>query len=397
MRLANFIESNSELILAEWVEFAAKSGPAGSAMDLTALRDHAQAMLTDIVADLRTPQTDAEQEEKAKGKADADHSGDDTSAQVHGALRAEAGFTLGEMISEFRALRASVIRLWTGASGSLTGADLEDLMRFNEAIDQATAESITRFTRDLDHSKEMFLAILGHDLRTPIGTVIMSSQFMLDTGELKEPHLTLMTRIARSARRMNELVRDLLDLTLTRFGSGIPIARADMDLARVALYAVEEMSTAHPNSVLRIETSGELRGEWDAARLSQVLANLLANAVQYGTAKKPIMVTVQGGTEDVVLRVHNEGPPIARADLPGLFNPLKRLASEGAGAGDAPNLGLGLYIAEQIVTAHRGTIAVESSAEAGTSFTVCLPRRPAAPPRTARTRSKSGTRRRRLD
>lgn len=200
-------------------------------MDLADLRDHALAMLTDIVADLRTPQTKTEQEEKSKGKADADRGGNDTSAEVHGAVRAEGGFTLGEMISECRALRASVIRLWTEASGSLTGADLEDLMRFNEAIDQSTAESITRFTRDLDQSKEMFLAILGHDLRTPIGTVIMSSQFMLDTGELKEPHLTLTTRIVRSARRMNELVRDLLDLTLTRFGSGIPIARADMDLA----------------------------------------------------------------------------------------------------------------------------------------------------------------------
>lgn len=195
---------------------------------------------------------------------------------------------------------------------------------------------------------------------------------------------------------MNELVRDLLDLTLTRFGSGIPIVRADMDMARVALYAVEEMSTAHPESVLRVETSGELRGEWDAARLSQVLANLLANAVQYGTAKKPINVTIQGRAEDVVMRVHNEGSPIPPADLHGLFNPLKRLASDEVGAGDRPNLGLGLYIAEQIVTAHGGTIAVESSAEAGTSFTVCLPRRPAAPPRAARTRSKSA-RRRRLD
>ena len=396
MGLADFIESNSDAILAEWVEFAAKSGPAGNAMDVTALRDHAQAMLNDIVADLRTPQSDAEQEEKSKGKADPDHAGSDTSAEVHGAVRAEGGFTLGEMISEFRALRASVIRLWTKACGSLTAADLEDLMRFNEAIDQATAESITRFTRDLDSSKEMFLAILGHDLRTPIGTVIMSSQFMLDTGELKEPHLTLMTRIVRSARRMNELVRDLLDLTLTRFGSGIPIARAEMDLARVALYAVEEMSTAHPESVLRVETSGELRGEWDAARLSQVLANLLANAVQYGTPQKPILVTVRGRAEDVVVRVHNEGPPIPPADLHGLFNPLKRLTPGEAEAGDARNLGLGLYIAEQIVTAHGGTIAVESSLEAGTSFTVCLPRRPAAPPRTARTRSKTA-RRRRLD
>ena len=93
------------------------------------------------------------------------------------------------MVSEYRALRASVIRLWTKAQGEITPTELEDLTRFNEAIDQSLAESISRFTQDLDHSKEMFLAILGHDLRTPLGAVMMSAEFMLETQELKEPHL----------------------------------------------------------------------------------------------------------------------------------------------------------------------------------------------------------------
>jgi len=375
VRLADFIAKNSEAILTEWVRFASTSGPAGNEMDLDDLRDHALAMLKNISADLRTPQTDAEQEAKSKGNSDSDPRGPDTAAEVHGAGRAESGFTLGEMVSEFRALRASVIRLWTKECGSLTGDDLEDLMRFNEAIDQMSAESITRYTQDLDHSKEMFLAILGHDLRTPLGAVIMSSQFMLDTGELKEPHLTLMTRVLRSARRMNQMVGDLLDFTRSRLGTGLPIAPVAMDLARVASHAVEEMASAHPKSKLELHTSGELRGDWDAARISQLLSNLLANAVQHGSPTTAIDVKVQGETKQVVLQVHNHGPVIPPAELPGIFNPLKLLKPGETPRSSSNNLGLGLYIAERIVTAHEGTIEVSSSAEAGTVFTVRLPRK----------------------
>ncbi|MFN2398485.1 MAG: ATP-binding protein [Gemmatimonadaceae bacterium] len=373
MRLADFIATNSEPILADWVAFAATCGPADRTMDVVELRDHALEMLNNIITDLQTPQTETERTDKSKGNAEPGHEGTDTAAEVHGAGRAESGFTLGEMVSEYRALRASVIRLWTKAEGTLTGADLEDLMRFNEAIDQALAESITRYTQDLDHSKEMFLAILGHDLRTPLGAVITSSQFMLDTGELKEPHLTLTTRILGSSTRMNHMVGDLLDFTLSRLGAGVPIVRQEMDMAKVARQAVEEMRAAHPESVLEFETSGDLQGEWDSARISQVLANLLTNAVQHGSAKATITVTVQGDAESVVLRVHNRGAAIPISDLHELFSPLKRLRSGEATARHASNLGLGLYIAERIVTAHGGTIEVNSSDETGTLFTVRLP------------------------
>ena len=374
MRRADFIAANTEPILAEWVAFAAASGPAAKTMDRAALRDHAHGMLKIIVADLRTPQTKAEQKEKSKGNSDTGPDTPDTPAEVHGAGRAASGFTLGEMVSEYRALRASVIRLWTKANGSLTGADVEDLMRFNEAIDQASAESITRFTQDLDQSKEMFLAILAHDLRTPLGAVIMSSQFMLDTEELKEPHLTLAARILRSARRMNRMVGYLLDLTRSRLGAGVTISRAPMDMAKVAREAVEETAAAHPESELKVDASGDLRGEWDAARISQVLTNLLANAVQHGSAKTPISVRVQGDEKEVKLEVHNDGPAIPKADLNGLFSPLKLVKSGEAAHSNSDNLGLGLYISERIVTAHGGTIDVDSSGEGGTSFTVHLPR-----------------------
>ena len=374
MRLADFIEANCEPILDEWVEFAKTCGPAAAQLDTTALRDHALQMLQAIVIDLRTPQTGDEAIAKSKGHADGSSEGPDTAAEVHGAGRAESGFSVGDMVAEYRALRASVIRLWTRANGSLTGADLADLMRFNEAIDQALAESITRYTSDVERSKDMFLAILGHDLRSPLGAVMMASQFMLELGELHEPNLTLTTRIVRSAKRMNQMVGDLLDFTRSRLGGGVPIVRAEMDMGKEVTSAVEEVAAAHPESVVQLELSGDLRGKWDSARIGQVIANLIGNAVQHGSAKTAVSVDVRGGDKEVVLRVHNRSPVIPAADLPGIFGPFKRLKS-GAGAGGASSsLGLGLYIAERIVTAHGGTIVAESSNDFGTSFTVRLPR-----------------------
>lgn len=374
MRLADFIASNSEPILAEWVTFAESCGPAGHTMDLAALRDHAAAMLTDICADLRSPQTDAEQREKSRGNAEPHAAGTDTAAEVHGRGRAESGFTVGEMVSEYRALRASVIRLWTMANGSLTGADLEDLMRFNEAIDQSLAESVTRYTEDIDRSRDMFVAILGHDLRSPLGAVVMGAQFMLDTGELAEPHLTLTARIVSSARRMNQMVGDLLDFTRGRLGTGIPVTRGAMDLGTVVRQAVAETTDAHPDSVVQFTATGDLQGEWDSGRLSQLASNLIGNAVQHGARGSQIGVTADGEGKDVVLRVHNFGPTIPKADLPALFSPFKRFRSGEATARDSGNLGLGLYIAERIVSAHGGSMDVRSSAEAGTLFSVRLPR-----------------------
>ncbi|MBC7896501.1 MAG: sensor histidine kinase [Cytophagaceae bacterium] len=374
MRLADYIERNTKPILDEWVTFAESSGPAGQTMDLHALRDHALQMLGEIVADLRTPQTDAQQADKSKGNADTEAGESASAAEVHGSGRAESGFTIGEMVSEYRALRASVIRLWTTANGTLTGTDVEDLMRFNEAIDQSLAESVSRYTADIDRSREMFVAILGHELRTPLGAVVTGSQFMLDKAEQTEADRTVTTRIARSARRMTQMVSDLLDFTWGRLGSGIPITRNDTDLTDVLREAVEEMGVAHPDVGFQFTPSGDLRGRWDAPRISQVLTNLLINAVQHGSPGKLINVTAQGETADIVLRIHSHGPAIPKNDLVGLFSPFKRF-TPGRGSGRDPgNLGLGLYIVERITSAHGGTIDVRSSPEAGTLFTVRLPR-----------------------
>ncbi|HKG94172.1 MAG TPA: sensor histidine kinase [Gemmatimonadaceae bacterium] len=377
MRLSKFIVSNRESILAEWEAFARTCVPASSSMDIEALRDHANEMLTVIAADLDTPQGKREQSEKSKGNAPDDGTGVATAAEEHGAGRAESGFTVEQMVSEYRALRASVIRLWTRAQGAVTAAELEDLTRFNEAIDQSLAESVTRYTQELGHSKEMFLAILGHDLRNPLGAVRMSAEFMLETKELKEPALTLVSRIFRSSDRMIHLVGDLLDFTRSRLGGGIPIVRADMSVGKVVHDVVDEISAAHPGCKMVVDTRGELRGSWDAARISQALTNLIGNAVEHGGTESAVTVDIGGDEREVTIAIHNGGAAIPSERLNGIFNPMKSKGAieRAAAGGPSGNLGLGLYIAERIVNAHAGRIAVESSDARGTTFTIHLPRR----------------------
>jgi signal transduction histidine kinase len=375
MRLAEFVITQRERIMAEWETFARGIGTVSATLDIAALRDHASEMLTVIAADLGAPQSGAEQHEKSIGQAPPLAEATATAAEEHGADRAERGFSIDQMVSEYRALRASVIRLWVEEKGPLEARDIADLTRFNEAIDQSLTESIARYTQELDQSKEMFIAILGHDLRTPLGAIITSATFMLDLGELQEPYLTLTSRIASSSRRMDRMVGDLLDLTRSRLGGGIPIERGVMSVEEMVREVVAELGVVHTERSIRVSAAGDTRGRWDRERLSQALANLIGNALEHGARETPVEVTVQEDGDDVAIAIHNHGVPISPGLLSRIFDPMKRRASNGArSSGASSHLGLGLYIAERIVTAHNGRIDVESSASAGTTFTVRLPR-----------------------
>ena len=372
MRLSDFIDANIDPILDEWVTFARKQ--AGSdGMDLDTLRDHASDMLRTIAKDLRTPQTPAEQVVKSQGEAPPDASPTESAAQSHGTGRARDGFTVGEMMAEFRALRASVLRLWTESRGDLARADLQDLMRFNEAMDQAMVESVATYTGAVDQSHDLFVAILGHDLRTPLHMITLVAEHVLDAKLVDAPHLPLIARAMRSARRMGHMLDDLLDFTRSRMGTSIAITPRQINLATVVGDAVDEMRSASPHHVFDVQLTGDLRGKFDGVRLSQALINLIGNAVQHGSASAPVTVTARGEADHVVIEVRNVGPTIDPQDISGLFSPFKRLR-RGVQASDAHHLGLGLFIADQIVLAHGGRLEVTSNAEQGTCFAVHLPR-----------------------
>jgi signal transduction histidine kinase len=220
----------------------------------------------------------------------------------------------------------------------------------------------------------MFLAILGHDLRTPLGAVIMSAEFMLETKELAEPHLTLTSRMLSSSRRMEHLIGDLLDFTRSRLGGGIPIERATMSMDKVVHDVVDEIAAAHPGRTFNIDARTGQQGEWDCARISQALTNLIVNAIDHGADGTVVTATVEGGDNEICVAVHNRGAPISPSQLNGIFNPMKTSEESNGSTGSQANLGLGLYIAERIVHAHNGRLDVESSEAGGTTFTMRLPR-----------------------
>jgi signal transduction histidine kinase len=375
MRLHEFILTEREQILVEWEKFARTCVPASMTMSVAGLRDHASEMLTEIAADLRDFEGEREaSEEPGEHPSEANGSGM-TAAEEHGAERAESGFATVQVVAEYHALRTSVIRLWTRERGDLKTADSEDLVRFNEAIDQSLAESVSEFTESVENAKEMFLAILGHDLRNPLGAIYTSAKYMSDTGELDRD---LTSQIADRAMRATRMVGDLLDFTRSRLGGGIPVDRAEVDLAKVVQDVADEIMAAHPEGQVKVEATGEQMGQWDAARMNQALTNLVGNAVEHSTPGTPVIVRVGGGQKDAEIRIHNRGVAISADRLDGIFNPMKLSTTpeEQSAHGPTGNLGLGLYIAERIVHAHRGRIAVESSAERGTTFTVRLPRVP---------------------
>lgn len=375
MRLAEFIAGNREAILVEWEEYARTVGPEGKTMDIAALRDHADGMLTVIIDDLNTPQSDSEQSEKSKGN-DPGEGGEDTAAEDHGSGRAGSGFTVEEMVSEFRALRATVIRLWTDAQGKLGVDDLEDLTRFNEAIDQALAESVTKFTEHLDGSKEAFIAVLAHDFRTPLAAVTKSARVMLDGGDLSEPHVAMATQIASSTARMNNLVGGLLDFTRSQLGGGIPIERTELNMDKVVNDVVDLIMVIHPGRTIKVDAQGDMRGHWDCHRVSQALTSLISNALEHGSDWTIVRVSIIGDSGEVRVAIQNSGTAIPRDQLDNIFRLTKpKPSGMSPAAAGITDVGLGLYIAERIMSAHGGSIGVQSSEARGTTFTIHLPRR----------------------
>jgi PAS domain S-box-containing protein len=219
--------------------------------------------------------------------------------------------------------------------------------------------------------REMFVGILGHDLRSPL-QVIVSAASLLKRKAGTPEEAKLPDAILRACARMTRLTEDMLDMTLSRLGGGMPIKRAEVDLSDVVTGAVDEVSNGSP-ARFAMKFEGDTTGRWDRARLAQVLSNLLTNAVTYGAPSEVIGIRVDGcSAHEVEVAVTNRGEPIPDELLPVIFDPFRRGDSSTRRKGDGA--GLGLFIAEQIVRAHGGTIAVRSSREEGTTFAFTLPR-----------------------
>jgi len=359
-----------EAILAEWDAFAGTLLPNARHLSASGLRDHAEAILNAIVADLSTAQTGDAQHQKSWGRGSQPQS--ETAAQTHAILRARSGFDINQLVAEYRALRASVLRLWGEQCGAAP-LHQDDIIRFNEAIDQALGESVVLFSEQVEQARNLLLGMLGHDMRSPLQTIKMTASHLaaLNAGESVSGAAS---RLIRSGTRMQALLDDMLDFNRTKLGLGINVVPEVMDVRDAITEELDQLRAAHPDREIRLEADGDFRGLWDGQRIQQLLGNLVLNALKYGLPDTPVRVGLSGDAATVLLKVGNRGAAIEPDLLDRIFDPLRRGQDTRDAPGSGGGLGLGLYIAREIARAHGGEITVCSDGHE-TVFSVSLPRR----------------------
>ncbi len=234
------------------------------------------------------------------------------------------------------------------------------------------AERLMALEQERAGFEQQLIGIVSHDLRTPIAAITMGAAVLLRRPDVEERQRRTVERILSSAGRANRMIHDLLDFTQARLGGGLTAQRFPIDFHAIVRQVVEESQVSNPGRILRLTQTGDGRGECDADRLSQLVSNLLSNALHYSPPDSVVRIETRGEPEQLVLTVRNAGAPISSEVLPRLFQPMQRGVG---GVSEARSVGLGLYIVDQVVRAHGGSISVTSSHEEGTAFTVSLPRR----------------------
>jgi sigma-B regulation protein RsbU (phosphoserine phosphatase) len=250
------------------------------------------------------------------------------------------------------------------------GAEQDEWL-LSALADQAAAAFEKTRLDEIGEFREQLIGVIGHDLRTPLSTILLGTDILLHQEGLAEKETEVARRIARSAQLAIRLIEQLLDLTRSRLGGGIPIDPARVDLHDICRLVLDETELAHPDRPLCVETTGDLIGVWDRDRLYQLLANLVGNAVQHGEPRTPIQMRVHGGDTEVLIEVTNRGEPIPPDAMPYIFDAFRKGRTALA---RTQGLGLGLFIAQEIARSHGGSIAVSSSEIDGTTFRVRLPR-----------------------
>jgi signal transduction histidine kinase len=368
VRLADFIRHDMESILAKWEAFAATRLPAAASMESLELRDHAKQILEAVAADLSVPQSREEQAAKSMGLAPAPFPARETAAQTHAVLRARSGFDIKQLASEYRALRASVLSLWMDACHPAE-PHLPDVIRFNEAIDQALAESIAHFSVQIERARNLLLGMLSHDMRSPLHTVQMTAVYLgrLNAGsEVSDAA----ERLIRSGAHLQALLDDLVDFNRTNLGLGLSIVPTQVDIAELCAEEVAQLRVAYPGNQLHLSVVGNCEGCADGGRVQQLVRNLVTNAIHHGVPGGAVLIAVTGEKTEVRIEVTNTGPVLDGDVLTQLFEPLKRgIVNE-----EHRGMGLGLYIVREIARGHGGTVEARSD-DHETVFTVRLPRR----------------------
>src|SRR3954468_10992481 len=366
--LPDFVRSHKQQILTEWLG-EVRQLPSAHCLPVELLRDHIPDFI-DCLADAI---------ERDDGSAISMRG----LPNLHAALRVRAGYDLRQVIAEYRSIRGVILRLYReqGDISEESRPKLQPISTMNAALDTAIADAVDQYALDEGKAREMFIGMLGHDLRDPLNTIAFGARVLSDRGdEFDAQTLNIAARIGASAKRMESMIRDLLDFARGRLGGGFPIVPVATDARTLIAATVNEIAHAHPERsivCLAKQAPGSFDVEWDSDRVAQALTNLVSNAVAHG--HDPIVVEPKDEGQTIIIEVRNRGE-IPQAMLGSIFAPFSQPVNDRRHASETPgperrrgHLGLGLYIVHEIAKAHDGQVVAESS-NGTTIFRTMMPR-----------------------
>jgi signal transduction histidine kinase len=370
MRLSELIRANHADICRAWENFARSLTPFAAELNDSVLRDDLPGILTAMADDMDRSQTSEEQQLKSAGHGPRGGTLDLITA-THSHARLTSGFSLEHAISEYRALRSSILFLWMRSAPKREEIQLSEVTRFNETIDQGIAELVRRYARKEELFNDRFVGKLTHEIRNPLNTISLAAG-ALEISPLEERQRGNVARIYRSVQSISRIVDDMAIVVRSRMEIGLPLSKESSDIGAIVEETLEEIKLSDPNAIFKIEKNGDLTGTWDKLRLQQMIFNLALNAVTHSSDKQAKIVVRQVDA-DVVLTIWNRGKPIPEDEQQLIFEPF---VHKGGSAATQPSsgLGLGLFVVREIVEAHKGSIEVVSNEIEGTTFTVRLPR-----------------------
>jgi signal transduction histidine kinase len=348
---------SKEKILRQWMENAKKELPSARYQSSPVLRDELPSFL-DEIADALDPNTELE--------IACDKDGSEI-CREHGEQRAQLSqYSLKEVIQEYMLLKKSLFEVLE-KTGPISK---EDQSCISDSIETGILEASGEYVRVQDQIRQQFIAILTHDLRNPLTAVKMSAQMIGKRSHDSELVEHFSGRIVENVKRIDNMIRDLLDTSRIRIGETIALQKNPCDLVLIVREVLVEFVTIHGDRFV-LKSPEELKGVWSPDGLRRITENILSNAVKYGDVN-PIEIHLLKTQHGVEISVHNFGNPISPEDLPNLFAPYKRTGGS-AQTEKVSGWGLGLTLVKGMTEAHGGTVSVESSKSAGTTFKVFIP------------------------
>lgn len=376
-RLGALLLAQKEVLMRQWTArvLADPEVPEANRLTEPELRDHIPTFIDELAAKMTGHAFSPPPAEVGSGESVGRSLGANGTATAHARQRFAQRYATSAALRELSHFRAVVIELCFREAIVLRH-DTAQLL--HAAIDGAMGKAATEIERNGQSAlreevavRERFMAILTHDLRTPLQAVGMATHLLLEQDPT-DGQASYLRRIVRSAQRAERMIEDMLDLARARLGGGLSINAESTDAHEICRRVIEEAQLANPKRRLSFVPEGNGQGLFDPGRVAQVASNLVSNALVYSPEGSVVTVASRGLEADrVTIEVHNEGSPIPAEELSTLFEPFRR-GMHGAGA--SKGLGLGLFIARELALCHGGTLDVASSPERGTVFTLVLPR-----------------------